>query len=61
MVESKNNTLKKNKKKTEYQKLTEMKDMTDAQDKSIGCILGAFIGDSLGSYLEFNKGIQSAS
>ena len=61
MVESTNKSVKKNNKKTEYKKLTELKDMTDAQDKSIGCILGAFIGDSLGSYLEFNKGIQSAS
>ena len=28
------------------------------QDRSIGCILGAFVGDSLGSYLEFKLGVQ---
>ena len=33
--------------------------MTDAEDRSVGCILGAFIGDSLGSYLESKKGVQS--
>ena len=30
--------------------------LTDEQDRSIGCILGAFVGDSLGSYLEFKVG-----
>ena len=47
-----------NKVKTEYEKLMDMKDLTDAQDKSIGCILGAFIGDSLGAYLEFSTGYK---
>ena len=30
--------------------------MTDTQRASLGCMLGAFIGDSLGSYLEFKTG-----
>ena len=29
------------------------------QDRSIGCILGAFVGDSLGSYFEFKHGEQN--
>ena len=28
---------------------------TPQKQKSLGCIMGAFIGDSLGSYLEFVK------
>ena len=32
--------------------------MTDAHDRSFGSMIGAFIGDSLGSYLEFNMGPQ---
>ena len=33
--------------------------MTAEQDKSLGAVLGSFIGDALGSYLEFNTGVQS--
>lgn len=44
----------------QFQKL-KSSNLTDAQDRSVGCILGAFIGDSLGSYLEFCKGVQKES
>ena len=33
--------------------------MTDSEDRSYGSILGAFIGDSIGQYLEFELGVQS--
>ena len=42
---------------TQYDKLLKVKNMTDAHDRSYGSMIGAFIGDSLGSYLEFGKGI----
>jgi len=29
---------------------------TDFEDRAYGCILGAFVGDSLGCYLEFKTG-----
>ena len=38
---------------TQYEKLLAITDMTDAHDRSYGSMIGAFIGDSLGSYLEF--------
>ena len=43
---------------SQYQKLKDL-ELTASQDRSFGSILGAFIGDSLGSYLEFKLGIQS--
>ena len=42
---------------SQYQKLKNL-ELTTSQDRSFGSILGAFIGDSLGSYLEFKLGIQ---
>ena len=35
-----------------------MQDINDIEDRSYGCMLGAFIGDSIGQYLEFEKGVQ---
>ena len=43
---------------TQYDKLLAIKDMTDTHDRSYGSMIGAFIGDSLGSFLEFNMGTQ---
>ena len=31
--------------------------LSDSHDRSVGCIFGAFTGDSLGSYLEFKTGV----
>ena len=43
---------------TEYNKLRGLLrrgKLTDSQQVSLGCVLGAFVGDSMGSYLEFEK------
>ena len=34
-----------------------MVDLSPGEKASLGSMLGAFIGDSLGSYLEFKRGI----
>lgn len=50
--------------KTEYNKLIQrlMSSKCTVKDQaSLGCVLGAFIGDSLGSYLEFKTGIFDES
>ena len=41
----------------QFQKLKSA-NLSDSQDRSVGCILGAFTGDSLGSYLEFMTGVM---
>ena len=67
MVESTNDSThesithvtRRNRKKTEYTKLqAAMKSMEPSEDRSFGAMLGAFIGDSLGSYLEFHIGVM---
>ena len=36
--------------------MVKMEQLSATQKSSLGSMLGAFIGDSLGSYLEFNFG-----
>ena len=44
----------------EYKKLKDKiaAGLKPSQKASLGCVLGAFIGDSLGSYLEFERGVM---
>ena len=47
---------------TEYTKLQRMMNqLTGGQKASLGAMLGAFTGDSLGSFLEFKRGSQSVN
>ena len=44
---------------TEYSKLLlHIDKLNNKQDASLGSMLGAFVGDSLGSFLEFKTGKQ---
>ena len=45
-----------NKENSQYSKLMETK-LSKKDQCCFGSILGAFVGDSLGSYLEFHKGV----